>query len=77
MTSDYQNDEAPIIEIGGWVDNEDGTVTLTLTGTILRQYEKPVEIVFEVTDSGLVATEYDVSLYGEAGLGFETQYLAE
>lgn len=77
MTSDYQNDEAPIIEIGEWVDNEDGTVTLTLTGTILRQYEKPVEIVFEVTDSGLVATEYDVSLYGEAGLEFETQYLAE
>jgi uncharacterized lipoprotein NlpE involved in copper resistance len=77
MTSDYQNGESPIVEIGEWVENEDGTVTLTLTGTVLRQYDKPVEIVFEVTDSGLLATEFDVSLYGEAGLEFETQYLAE
>lgn len=77
MTSDYQNGESPIIEIGEWVENADGTVTLTLTGTVLRQYDKPVEIVFEVTDSGLLATEFDVSLYGEAGLEFETQYLAE
>jgi uncharacterized lipoprotein NlpE involved in copper resistance len=77
MTSDYQNDESPIIEIGEWVENEDGTVTLTLTGTVLRQYDKPVEIVFEVTDSGLLATEFDASLYGEAGLEFTTQYLAE
>lgn len=32
-TLNYLNDEAPIVEIGAWTDNEDGTVTLELTGT--------------------------------------------
>lgn len=68
MSTDYLDDEEPIGEVGGWVDNGDGTLTLTLSGQEDSDYEVPVEITFAVLDDGsLEATDYDESLYGSEG----------
>ncbi len=64
------DDESVVVEIGEWVDNEDGTITVSLSGTEDEEvvYDEPVIITFELTDDGLTATEYDEELYGEDGL---------
>jgi uncharacterized lipoprotein NlpE involved in copper resistance len=77
MISDYQNDEEPVNEYGEWTLNDDGTLTLTLLGADDGDYDRPVEIVFEQTEDGITAIEYDVSVYGDVGLNLQTQYLAE
>ena len=50
-----------LIEQGEWVKNEDGTLTVTITGTFDEEYETPVEMVFEYDEAGttITATEYD------------------
>lgn len=76
MRTDYLNDEAPIVEIGVWEEDED-TVTVTLTGNTDQEYDAPVIIVFAVEDDQLVATEYDAALFGEEGLTLLAQPLDE
>jgi heat shock protein HslJ/uncharacterized lipoprotein NlpE involved in copper resistance len=73
MTTDYQNGEAPLVELGNWVDNGDGTATVTLTGQESSTYEVPVEIVFALDAGTLTATTYDQTLYGTEGLTLEKQ----
>jgi heat shock protein HslJ/uncharacterized lipoprotein NlpE involved in copper resistance len=73
MITDYQNDEAPTVELGSWVDNEDGTATVTLTGQEGSTYEVPVEIVFALDEGTLTATEYAQELFGTEGLTLEKQ----
>lgn len=68
MATDYLNDEEPILELGEWEENGDGTLTLTLTGREDMVYDEPVVIVFTYEDDTLTAVEYDQDLFGEEGL---------
>ncbi len=67
--SDYLNDEPPIIEVGEWVENDDGSLTLTVTGTTEVQYQQPISLTFQVGDDGsLVVPGEAGGPFGEAGL---------
>jgi hypothetical protein len=69
VISDYQNDEDVITEVGTWVDNGDGTVTLTVTGTTKEDYAAPIDLDFQVADDGsLVVPGAANGAFGEAGL---------
>ena len=74
MSTDFLNDEPPIVETGSWVDNGDGTATVTLTGRDDgTMYDEPTVIIFELADGQLTAVDYDESLFGSAGLTLEKQ----
>jgi uncharacterized lipoprotein NlpE involved in copper resistance len=73
MTTDYLNNEPPVIEEGVWAANDDGTATVTLTGQPDKPYDIPVVIVFALEGDTLTATEYDQSLYGSEGLTLEKE----
>jgi len=42
LTTDFLNDEPPIVEVGSWAVNEAGQIEVTLTGQADRPYEEPV-----------------------------------
>jgi hypothetical protein len=67
MTTDFHNDEEPIIEIGTWEENGDGTILLTLTGRADESYEEPTEVTFQVED-GILASVDAEERYGSEGL---------
>lgn len=74
LSTDYLNGEAPIVEIGTWNADADGTASVALTGRAEGLvYEAPVVIVFQLMKGELVAVEYDVSLYGSEGLRLARQ----
>ena len=73
MSTDFQNDEPPIEEIGTWEENADGTLTVSLTGTPEGDYEQPDVITFEKDGDQIVAVEYDESLWGSEGLTLTEQ----
>lgn len=52
VISDYLNDEPPIVEVGTWEQNADGSVTLVVTGTDSEAYGEPIELTFELGDDG-------------------------
>lgn len=54
-TSDYLNAEAPIVEVGTWTDNADGTVTLEITGTPEEEYADPATMTLTVAEGQLDA----------------------
>lgn len=68
MSTDYMNDEPPIVEVGTWEQGDDDTLTVTLTGQADRAYDEPVVITFAQDGELLEAVEYDTSLYGSEGL---------
>src|SRR5690606_32263790 len=69
MSTDYLNEEQAVTEFGEWVQNDDGTFTLTLTEGPGGVYEEPVVITFALEDDGSIsAVEYDEDLYGTEGL---------
>lgn len=79
LSTDYLNSEAPVVETGAWAENDDGTVTVTLTGRADGTvYDAPTVITFALTGETLTAVEYDQSLYGSEGLTLqkETQIAA-
>ncbi len=61
--TNYLNGEAPIVEIGDWAANDEGGLTLTLTGQENQTYESPNIIQLELKD-GVLITE----VYGPDGL---------
>lgn len=73
MVSDYLNGEEPIIELGSWVENEDGSLSVELTGTEDTEYEAPVALTFALADGTLTATEWDTTRFGSEGLSFTEQ----
>lgn len=76
MVNDYMNDEDPIIEVGTWeVDEEDGTLTVTLTGQVDGVYEEPDVLVFSQDGDELTAIEKDETIYGNNDLVFTEQSL--
>lgn len=69
MSTDFMNDEPPVTELGQWVQNDDGSLTLTLTEGPSGVYGAPVEITFAVNNDGSIsAVEYDESVFGTEGL---------
>lgn len=54
-TSDYLNAEAPIVEIGTWTDNADGTITLEITGTQDEEYADAATMTLTVAEGQLDA----------------------
>lgn len=70
LTSDYLNGEAPLVETGTWKVDDEGRITVTLTG---REdgttYDTPEVLVMAVEEGMLVTVEADASRYG-AGLDF-------
>lgn len=70
LVSDYLNDEAPIVEMGSWEDNDDSTWTVSLTGTADRDYEVADIITFALSadETTLTAVEWDETVYGSEPL---------
>jgi hypothetical protein len=60
----------PILELGRWEANPDGTVTVRIHGQEGREYEQTVAIVFRLDGNRLVSTQWDKGLYGTAGVRF-------
>jgi uncharacterized lipoprotein NlpE involved in copper resistance len=77
LVSDFLNGEPPVVEEGSWAENEDASLTVTLTGTEDAAYAEPVVITFSLGDGTLTATEWDENLFGTAGLSFSEQDLDE
>lgn len=61
-------DKAPIVETGTWVDNGDGTVTVTLTDADGKTLATPQTLKFQRNDTYLTLVDYDKSIWGEEGL---------
>lgn len=68
MTTDFMNDEPPIVEIGTWEQGENDQFTVAITGTPEETYAEPDVITFEKQGDQIVAVEYDESMWGSAGL---------
>lgn len=74
LSTNYLNDEPPIVEIGTWEANDDNTITLFLTGREGgRDYVEPDRITFEIGEGELNAVAYDQSLYGSEGLSLQKE----
>lgn len=65
MTTDYLNDQPPIVETGTWQANPDGTATVTLTAQGDREYFEPQVIVFQLEGETLSSVVFDPSVYGQ------------
>lgn len=66
MSTDYLNGQPPIVATGQWANNNNGTVTVTLTeqaGQAINDF-----LIFSLSDGKLIATVYDRNLYGSEGL---------
>lgn len=73
-STDYLNGEAPIVEIGTWASNADGTATVTLTGRADGLvYASPDVITFILARGELIAIDYDLDTYGSEGLQLTRQ----
>lgn len=71
LNSDYLNLEAPVFEIGTWVDNGDNTVSVTITGTPDETYDDEILIDFTVGDYGELVLD-ELSLYPLSWLSEDT-----
>jgi heat shock protein HslJ len=65
---DAGEDAAPIIETGAWVENVDGTVTVTLTERDGQTLATPQALKFQPDGTYLTLVDYDKSIWGEEGL---------
>lgn len=72
--------DLPILEVGTWTDNGDGTYTILATGTVDEDYDKPVEVEISVEEDGTIVLS-GIPLYplGELDLAadMETSLVAE
>lgn len=71
---DSLNEEPPLVEVGAWQANADGTVTVTITGREGGAAAAPQTIVFALEEGLLTAVDYDEARYGSAGLAFYSVY---
>ncbi len=67
MATEFASQEAPIVELGTWVDNGDDTITLTLTGRADQEYASPAAVTFQREDDFLQSIDAQ-DLYGSEGL---------
>lgn len=67
LATEFASEEAPIVELGTWVDNGDDTITVTFTGRADREYDAPVVVTFQREDDFLQSVDAQ-DLYGSEGL---------
>lgn len=67
FATEFHNDEPPIVEVGTWQDNGDGTVTVTLTGRQDREYDQPVVLTFQM-DGETLQVIGAIDEFGSEGL---------
>jgi heat shock protein HslJ len=60
--------ETSIVETGAWVDNPDGTLTVTLTDKDGKKLASPSVMKFERDNTYLNLVDYDKTVWGESGL---------
>lgn len=48
------NGDLPILEVGSWAGNDDGTFTITVTGTVDEDYTAPVEVPITFNEDGTI-----------------------
>lgn len=75
-TANYLNGEAPIVELGTWTDNEDGTLTLSITGTADEEYDEPSTPIFAVADDRLESDNIILTKLPVADLAMESAPVA-
>jgi hypothetical protein len=68
MTTDFLNDEPPIVQVGAWEESDSGQFTVTLAGTPAETRAAPKMTVFAQEDGQLVAVEYYPAVWDEEGL---------
>jgi basic membrane protein A len=74
FSTDFQNGKPPIVEVGTWQDNGDGTAMLTLTGRADgTPYMTPDVITFGLQGNELRAIAWDQNVYGSEGLSLTKQ----
>ncbi|MEI2693422.1 MAG: copper resistance protein NlpE N-terminal domain-containing protein [Anaerolineae bacterium] len=66
-TTEFSGEDTPIVELGTWVDNDDETIAVTLTGNAERAYETPVVVTFQ-REGDLLKTVDAEDLFGADGL---------
>ena len=60
--------ETPIVGTGTWVENADGTITVTLTEQNGKTYATPQVMKFQRDGTFLTLVDYDKAQWGETGL---------
>jgi len=67
LATEFSREEAPIVDLGSWVDNGDDTITVTFTGRPDRAFDAPIVVTFQREDDFLQSIDAE-ELYGSAGL---------
>ncbi len=74
LSTDYLNGKPPIVEVGNWQDNSDGTMTVSLTGRPDgTTYNQPDVVTFGLQSNTLTAIAWDRNVYGSEGLTLTRQ----
>lgn len=68
MTTDYQNAEPPLVDVGTWRANGQGMAEVTLRRE--GQNSAPINMTFKGDATSLTAVDYDKAAWGSAGLTF-------
>ena len=67
LATEFSSQEAPIVDLGTWVDNGDDTITVTFTGRAERAFDAPIVVTFQREDDFLQSIGSE-DLYGSEGL---------
>ncbi len=67
LATEFTRDEAPILDLGAWVDNGDDTLTVTLTGRPDQEFAEPIVVTFQREDDFLQSIDAQ-DQFGSEGL---------
>lgn len=67
LATEFASEEAPIVDLGVWVDNGDETITATFTGRADQQFDKPIVVTFQ-RDGEFLQSIGSEDLFGSEGL---------
>lgn len=67
LATEFSSEEAPIVDLGTWVDNGDDTITVTFTGRAEGDFDAPIVVNFQRDGDFLQSIDAE-DLYGSEGL---------
>jgi hypothetical protein len=67
LATEFASQEAPIVDLGTWVDNGDDTITVTFTGRAERAFDAPIVVTFQ-REGDFLQSVGSEDLYGSEGL---------
>jgi hypothetical protein len=67
LATEFTRDEAPILDLGSWVDNGDDTISVTFTGRPDQDFDEPIVVTFQREQDFLQSIDRE-DLYGSEGL---------